>query len=368
MIHGAYGPIHPFAIEGWACNDSSPTSKILIEFLVDGIKIGETITNGDAELLGLNSNEQRQNFFANFSNLLPYTKPERITVIARGSENQVAELRYSLPIKSTISFPSASSDETQFPAFILGAARSGTTAIMQALRSHTRYKGPGEGHVLELAAHLHLLVKRFYAERRSIWEPGLDTLLTATPERFMVDAIQYAFMTLARDHFRASHWLDKTPTANMIAAAPILANIWPNSKFIFCKRRGIENIASRLRRMPNISFETHCREWSLCMSNWLAVRETLASRTVEVEQVTLARHPELIVNKLKGLLSLNDKESDLMTKELSDKQHEITAKSNADIISLELTRWSDSQISIFMELCGPMMEKYGYSLDHRYLS
>ena len=70
---------------------------------------------------------------------------------------------------------------------------------MEALRSCTRYRGPGEGHLLELSVQLHMLVRRFYADRSVMWTEGLDTLISAVPEGFILDAVRHAFITLALD-------------------------------------------------------------------------------------------------------------------------------------------------------------------------
>ncbi len=43
MIRGAFGPIHPFAVEGWAFDDSDPTAQLAVEFRVDGVEMGGVI-------------------------------------------------------------------------------------------------------------------------------------------------------------------------------------------------------------------------------------------------------------------------------------------------------------------------------------
>jgi hypothetical protein len=46
-----------------------------------------------------------------------------------------------------------------FPVFVVGAARSGTSALFAALTQTTRYRGFGEGHLLDIAAKLNAEIK-----------------------------------------------------------------------------------------------------------------------------------------------------------------------------------------------------------------
>jgi len=52
---------------------------------------------------------------------------------------------------------------------------------------------------------------------------------------------------LANQPFSSAHWVDKTPNLDIVRSADILYRIWPEAKFIYMKRRGIENVMSRLR-------------------------------------------------------------------------------------------------------------------------
>lgn len=47
-------------------------------------------------------------------------------------------------------------------------------------------------------------------------------------------------------------WVDKTPDPRMIKCVPRLKRAWPNAKFIFVKRRGIENLESRIKKFPYV--------------------------------------------------------------------------------------------------------------------
>lgn len=361
MIQGGFGPVHPFAVEGWAHDDADLGAQVEIEILVDGARVGGTVA-GDA----LPGRQHRaggveHGFFFSSALALPSNERHRLTVTARGVDGRRVLLPFVLPQAATIVSPHPSFDDMQHPVFILGSVRSGTTALMEALRSCTPYRGPGEGHLLELSLHLTMLVERFYAERSGIWSAGYDTLITSVPQTYMLDAVRHVFVELARSRFPSGRWLDKTPRSNMIAAAPLLLSIWPGARFVFCKRRGIDNVASRLRRMPETTFEDHCHDWALCMSNWLAVRDRLNCACIEVEHLTLAAQPAAVVDALTPFLSLEPSEAKRMAEALSSHRHERSSADPTCTLDLDETRWADGEKSAFRRICGPMMHQYGYS-------
>ena len=143
-------------------------------------------------------------------------------------------------------------DEGQFPVFVLGPARSGTSAMALGLLDSGRYSGYGEGHLLPLAHDLLATADTYY---RRYAEAGADTLLGRVPIAAFQSLIRRSFVQLARDVFPTRFWLDKTPTVAMVHAAPLMKELWPNARFIFMKRRVIENVLSRLRKFPG---ETTC--------------------------------------------------------------------------------------------------------------
>ncbi len=361
MIQGGFGPVHPFAVEGWAHDDTDLGAQVEIEILVDGARVGGTVAGDALPERHHRAGGVEHGFFFSSPLALPSNERHRLTVTARGVDGRPVPLPFVLPQAATIISPQPSFDDMQRPVFILGSVRSGTTALMEAMRSCTRYSGPGEGHLLELSLHLTMLVERFYAERSGIWGAGYDTLITSIPQTYMLDAVRHVFVELARSRFPSGRWLDKTPRSNMIAAAPLLRSIWPGARFVFCKRRGIDNVASRLRRMPETTFEDHCRDWALCMSNWLAVRDRLAGASLEVEHLTMARQPAVVVDALTPVLSLEQSEAERMTAALSSHHHERSGTDPARVLDLDQMGWADGEKSAFHRICGPMMHRYGYS-------
>jgi hypothetical protein len=152
----------------------------------------------------------------------------------------------------------------------------------------------------------------------------------------------------------------------MIWAAPSLLRIWPNAKFIFLKRRALENMLSRIRKFRGVSFEYQCLEWAACMEAWRAVRGSLGGRALELDQHYLAHHPEQSARAIGALLALAENEVEELARVLSRTQPERTSASVRDVSDASSMNWDSSQWAVFDRICGPAMDAYGYSRDQSY--
>jgi sulfotransferase family protein len=125
--------------------------------------------------------------------------------------------------------------------FILGAARSGTSAIAHALLAAADYEGNEEGHLFDMLAPLELAGRRFNASKADERLAGRNTTVARVPRVFIDEALNSIVVTAARLLFPTGRWLDKTPSTNMVFLAPRFRRIWPNARFVFMKRRAVEN-------------------------------------------------------------------------------------------------------------------------------
>ena len=146
------------------------------------------------------------------------------------------------------------------PVFILGAARSGTSILMKAMKEGALLPGLNEGHVLPLLMKFLEVTDRYYSkyEEEAI-SPFM--VLSSVPRNRLEDRMKFLFRELQENLHHGGVWVDKTPGADMILLAPVLLEIWPNARFIFAKRRGLENLISRRRKFPDRAFEQECRKW-----------------------------------------------------------------------------------------------------------
>ena len=251
------------------------------------------------------------------------------------------------------------------PVFVIGAPRSGTSAIFQSLTLVTRYRGFFEGHVLDVAAALQRAVDGHFAtKRRDIPNPQFFHVEKIN-EATLQEAVQRLLRRLASG-YRTPYWADKTPTALMVSSAPVLAATWPLARFIFMKRRGIENVMSRQRKFREASFEYNVADWAVTMSGWRAVRGQIPGKFIELEQIELLRNPDASARAVGDLLALPQDEIKALSDHLRQHRPEVTDPTGKIISKIEDTGWTPDQIATFHRLCDEEMRAYGYTEDARY--
>jgi hypothetical protein len=251
--------------------------------------------------------------------------------------------------------------EPRSPLFILGPPRSGTTVLVSALRK-AGYFGFNEGHLLNLLAPL----KRFVEEHFNLQVTDKDQLLANIDRDKFLEEIFVAFRIFQARLNANEPWLDKTPDKDMILGVPILTRLWPTAVFIFAKRRGIENIVSRMKKFPAERFHEHCKHWTQIMAAWREIRDSNI-QSIEVDQYDIAHDPEEIARRLGTFLALPKGAVKKIGLELMNSHPEQTAPDSARaVLSLQTCGWTHDQIKLFRNECWIEMEAYGYTFDEKY--
>jgi hypothetical protein len=364
-------------IRGWAYDPDHPSEHLQIVVSRQGDVIARTtagLIRSDLAAAGLGNGDHA--FVVNFVHALSDEEFAELNTIACSTSGE--QIMLSRLVKTEASAEAAPDRPrpnipknplaTQKPVFILGAARSGTSALAQALLKSEHFDGFQEGHLFELAARLVGTTRSYYKENGEETLPARRTLIGRMPLRYFDEGIKDLFRSAARAAFNAANWLDKTPTPGMILAAPLLLEIWPSAKFIFLKRRALENIASRIRKFPALDFTQHCEDWSRTMNAWLAVRNRLTHASLEIEQLSMARSPAIIGQEISRFLQLAPDATRRFVEALSVDQPERTAADFASTVSLERMGWSEPQVASFAAICGEPMAAFGYTTDSRYHS
>lgn len=252
------------------------------------------------------------------------------------------------------------------PVFILGSPRSGTTIIVTALKAATNADGYFEGHFLPLITLLEREIIKYYKDREDLIL-NKQLMIAHTPKNQLEKRIFQIFSNICDSLFESQIWFDKTPGVKMIKTAPYLNRVWPNSRFIFARRRGIECIMSRLRKFPNVSFEEHCKIWQLCMENWLNLRDKLKNSYIEIDQRDISLSPRLMATKIGQFLEIEPEQIEQIEQVFSTKRPEYTGGNELEkAIDITETGWNEEQIAIFKKYCSPVNEKFGYSESSSY--
>jgi hypothetical protein len=373
-------------IAGWAYDPRHPDEYLTVEVFVGDQRIGSTVADQfRADLAAARVGKGDHGFVLRLDEELPIDGVVRLDAFAgsRGgvygplgfispggaspdAEPDAAPLTRSVGTGTAVAFTGTTEDRAHRPVFVLGAARSGTSAIAQALAAATRYSGHEEGHLLDLIGSMLQVVGRHYDERSDEWRYRENTMIATAPKAFLEDGVRHIFIELARTLFPKGWWLDKTPRPAMIRIAPMLRQIWPEARFIYMKRRAIENIMSRMTKFPTLDFDNHCRDWTEAMQIWTQVRASLAGAAVEVDQLFLATEPDRAAEALSRLLILQPREVASLAQALRLDRPERTAERFGVAESLAELPWLPEQHNSFWRICGPMMEAYGYSDDAKY--
>ena len=259
-----------------------------------------------------------------------------------------------------------SNNSNSQPIFIIGAARSGTSVITTALRNGAKIEGFHEGHFLPLLYITLFHIDRFFESRHQVIDDKRHMIANINRTEFeetIINDIRKAAESLHTE----KTWIDKSPDPRMIKCVPYLKRAWPNAKFIFAKRRGIENLTSRMKKFPHVSFDKHCLIWKDCMESWLKVRDLVKDCSIEIEQREISINPVETSAKLGEFLSLDQHKTSRISKIFSTERPQSTGGKEQELsISLSETGWSISEIESFKNHCSDINRTYGYSENASY--
>lgn len=246
--------------------------------------------------------------------------------------------------------------------FVLGAPRSGTSAVRSAIYQ-TRYKGPGEAHTIGL---LKSMVDHAvgYAMDAEAAKAG-GNLLAEIKTDLIVSALCEAYVAMIEQAHPTDYFIDKTPSLGPIQALELVDRYLPIPvRFLFCKRRGIDNVQSNSRKWPGRIFGDRCKEWSSIIDLWDVVSPKLSSPVMEVEFYDLNYRRRETTIRIADFLQVTSAEQQAMANYLETNSPERTAEM-ADGIGqpLSATGWTDSEKEQFVTLTGATMQRSGYGLE-----
>ena len=256
------------------------------------------------------------------------------------------------------------------PIFVVGSPRSGTSIVAEALRKSLGDKSQSETHILTAFSEVEkLLDKNFYNSPAS----HNNTMSLA---RFPSTYTKAELIKLVRNAytktFSSGLFIDKTPGKLMLSMLDLALYAFPESKVIFCKRRGIENVLSRVKKFKSLTFEQHLNGWVKCFEQWNVSHHKITSLLktdgwyTEIDQYYIANTPDYAASLLAESLS----KEGILTEKLANifktsYPEAIDGKINP-ICKLESTNWTDAEKHLFLKICQPTMAEQGYSLDEYY--
>lgn len=268
----------------------------------------------------------------------------------------------------------------QRPIFQVGASRSGTIVLYKALGTHPDVLSmPGENPMVDYLAgaavpfefgseawyfnesvkversHLYAQLRQMLFETTGGPQMGFKTLVKALVE----DPLGFP---------AKQYWCVKCfPLQDSARALTVL---YPDSKFIYIVRNGIDVVQSRTQ-FPVFraqSFEQHCEFWVQAARKFDYLRQW--DRCVEVRQEQLLSEPEEVFARISAHLGIKDhpnparyvrttlvhSRADEGTHENVDVRKALAEREPAH------THWTESQREIFSRICGGEMQRLGYDM------
>ena len=250
------------------------------------------------------------------------------------------------------------------PTFIVGSPRSGTSILISSLL-RAGYNGFLEGNFISLARVIERDVDRFFS---SFYTPNPKVLMSRIDKADLKQRLSRLIIETALAQQPPAPWVDKTGNPEMIETIPFLREMFPQARFIFAKRRAIENIVSRLIKFPNLNFDYHCADWARTMVTWRNLRASQpAEDLLEVDQREISIRPEETAARIGSFLQMMPAGTESVLRSFTSHTPQQTESGSAHrILTLETAGWSEPQISTFHKLCNEEMQAEGYSTDETY--
>lgn len=256
--------------------------------------------------------------------------------------------------------------------FVLGSPRSGTSVLGSTIRKALGLSNKiSEFHLFSLYNHLKKGLDDFYelptTKNASQYE---GMLLHEIDKNFLEKRIKRIMRVIYKEALDEQNFVDKTPGIEMVKGAVEILKVWPNSKIIYAKRRGLENVASRLVKFQKVEFENHCNQWAQTMEAWHQVKQQITNqglghRIVEIDQFEIANEPQKVARQLVNFLKIDADQLPLLKKEFSERRPERTSESYL-AKSIDEFGWDETMKQTFKEKCSGAMERFNYSYTNSY--
>ncbi|WP_137222074.1 sulfotransferase [Shewanella sp. MEBiC00475] len=254
---------------------------------------------------------------------------------------------------------------------VVGSPRSGTSALGKACRKALRSTAHGESHVVEGVNRMLTTADAFFQQSKTASIAG--NLVNAIPKTVIIAQQLTSLRQIYRLYYGDEVLLDKTPGIPMLDSLPLAMMAWPHAKVIFCKRRAMENVQSRIIKFPKVAFEQHIKQWRQSFVAWRNSKQKINKLLkhnqwfIEVDQFDMATAPSSVVERVANLLAFIPREKKVFLKQLaSDDRPEQTSAIQTKTKSLDEFGWSEAHIALFKEVCTKEMALQHYSYDQSY--
>ena len=246
--------------------------------------------------------------------------------------------------------------------YILGTTRSGTSALRNAL-AETKFKGPGEGHLVPLLSDILAVVHK--QKTSGLGANSSGNGLFRMSEYEMGISIFLGYERYLQKTYGSEFIIDKTPTIEPIKFSPYLNRFHSAAKFIHCARRHIDNIISKCRKFPEVPFDIHCREWTDCSLAWEEKKLQLHGNFIEFDYFDLVNNVNGVSMQVANYLGLSEEERSTFSNYIGIQRAEGSNETDfGRVARFSDVEWTDKDKIDFMRICGLRGLQVGYGLDY----
>jgi hypothetical protein len=238
--------------------------------------------------------------------------------------------------------------------FIVGSPRSGTSITYYAMREVMKLPGLGESHVLPI---FQRLVHEFYEYARR-FAGQTEIMASFLDTRTLKLGFAEHLQNLYKRVYPSGNWVDKTPGGEAVRGIPLILEVFPEAHVIIARRTGIETVMS-IRKKFSVPFEEACNIWTLAARETVRMRE-LGLRLLEVDQFDMTNKPVETGRRLATFLGRPDSADALAEYFANERTDQLSKHDWTKRVTLDDAPWDDAEKEVFLAICGPMMEVFGY--------
>jgi hypothetical protein len=349
VIEGYVEAVLPFQIRGWSRVVDKPGERVTVELIVDG----QTVASGVADLFredlakaGLGDGHCA--FMLKSTAPIPWDPSRALLVRAVSIAGETAALPLARKAIERLAKPT-------LKVFIVGAPRSGTSVLLQAMRQVLNLPGHGESHVMPLLQRVIHPLREYLKDIRD----NPDDILV---KRLRREELEEAIFTYIRDFYEQQYegqsWVDKTPSDEAVHGAPLIERVFPDAKIIALKRTAVEVVDSYMKKFAG-SFDEACAVWKSAMEGILIARGQ-CKNMIEIDQFDLANHPGAAAEAIASHIGMPEKAAALAQYLATEKIDRLSSHDPQHRLTLDGASWTAEQRAAFLRSCGPLMTEFGY--------
>jgi len=242
--------------------------------------------------------------------------------------------------------------------FVIGSPRSGTSVLLRAMHEIFGLPAHGESHVIPAVAHaVHHLRQHF--ER--FQDQSEDLLIKLLPIDVIAEAIYANIRGFYSGTYGEGGFADKTPSDEAIYSVGVIPAIFPDAHIIMTRRSGIEVVES-YRKKFKAGFRDACENWVRVMEGIQRAR-TMPIALLEVDQFDFTNATAEVSARIAAFLGQPERAGALAAFLSTSREDKLSAHDWSRRLTLTNAPWSKDEKALFAELCGPLMDAFGYPME-----